>query len=278
MDKPLKIVKEDNVIRLIGQIDELADFHDLFVGLTGIVIIDMEEVNRIDSFGIRFWVEAVGKAKNLQLIYIRCPPTIINNFNMFPAFLGSNAEVRSFYADYYCEECNKEERFLLDVDQDFGGVSDIEAPTYKCECGGDYVLDEDEDEYLIFLKDSIWSDEQSADFGRLRRRPLTTEVLVSNNNSFDKVFKYTSENIGEGGIFILGKEQKSIKVGDLLFLKFKFEIENKFICIQTEVRWKRYSDDEMNQKLEGLGLAFVNLDKNVQKKISEFVWQFDFII
>ncbi len=147
----LTIERDGNVIRVSGIIDEHSDFTGIFDGLDGKVIIDMDGIKRINSCGVREWVNMI-KSCDLDIEYISCPTAVVEQFNMVPEFLGRNAVVKSFYARYYCEECDNEQNFLLEVEKHFPDPSDIEIPEFICDCGSPFEFDDDESEYFMFLE------------------------------------------------------------------------------------------------------------------------------
>ena len=71
---------------------------------------------------------------------------------MVPEFLGTNVKIKSFYARYYCEDCDMEEDILLDVKECFPDLSNIEAPEVICECGLQFEFDDNESEFFLFLE------------------------------------------------------------------------------------------------------------------------------
>ena len=101
---------------------------------------------------VREWVNAVKNA-DVLLEYINCPTAVVEQFNMVPEFLGKNIKVKSFFARYYCEECDIEENMLIDVNEYFPDCNNIEIPEFLCDCGSPFEFDDDEDEFFMFLED-----------------------------------------------------------------------------------------------------------------------------
>src|SRR5438045_5300629 len=118
-------------VEFFGEIDENADFAELKRRLRGNVVFHLADVRRINSCGVREWVNFVRDLPNVtELVFSHCSPAIVTQLNMIYNFRGA-ATVRSFYAPYVCEECNNEEEKLLDVDTHFttGGVG--EPPGFR---------------------------------------------------------------------------------------------------------------------------------------------------
>lgn len=139
-------------IKLSGVIDEdneLAELTDKIHGST--VVIDLGEVERINSCGVRDWVNWLGRveAKNAEIVLVECSPAIVAQINLVNNFTGRGV-VKSFYVPYFCPECD-EEKVLLCETADMGPPPH-EPPICRCdEC--DLVMDFDDmpDSYFAFL-------------------------------------------------------------------------------------------------------------------------------
>src|SRR6478672_1636367 len=143
-------------VEFTGEIDENADFGELRRRLKGPVVFHLAEVRRINSCGVREWVNFVRDLPGVtELTFTHCSPQIVTQLNMIYNFRGS-AKVRSFMAPYVCETCNAEEEQLLDVATHFSpggvGVDRLALPEFKCEkCGGKMEFDDLPERYLSFL-------------------------------------------------------------------------------------------------------------------------------
>ncbi|HKE20126.1 MAG TPA: STAS domain-containing protein [Kofleriaceae bacterium] len=139
-------------VKLAGVIDEdneLTELTDKIHGST--VVIDLGEVDRINSCGVRDWVNWLGRveAKNVDVVLVECSPAIVAQINLVNNFTGSGV-VKSFYVPYFCPECD-EEKVLLCETGDMGPPPH-EPPICRCdEC--DLVMDFDDmpDSYFAFL-------------------------------------------------------------------------------------------------------------------------------
>jgi anti-anti-sigma regulatory factor len=139
-------------VKLAGVIDEdneLTELTDKIHG--GTVVIDLREVERINSCGVRDWVNWLGRveSKNIEIVLVECSPAIVAQINLVNNFTG-NGVVKSFYVPYFCPECD-EEKVLLCETADMGAPP-YEAPICRCdEC--DLVMDFDDmpDSYFAFL-------------------------------------------------------------------------------------------------------------------------------
>src|SRR5687767_16034107 len=141
-------------VEFFGEIDENADFAELRRRLRGQVVFNLGEVRRINSCGVREWVNFVRDLPSVsELVFTHCSPAIVTQLNMIFNFRGS-AKVRSFYAPYVCDSCGHEEGKLLDVQAQFpGGVGKV--PDFACEqCGAPMEFDDLPERYLSFLAES----------------------------------------------------------------------------------------------------------------------------
>ena len=142
---------EGTVLRLVGVIDEHADL-SFFRHLEGRVTLNLRQLRRINSFGVRAWVDGlstVPAGTGLQLE--ECPPPFVDQLNMLTTFRGA-ARVASFLAPYMCPACDHEQDHRI-------VVSDLVRRGYalpddvRCEqCGEPMEFDGLEAMYLRFLR------------------------------------------------------------------------------------------------------------------------------
>ena len=139
-------------VKLAGVIDEDNELTELTEKIHGgTVVIDLGEVERINSCGVRDWVNWLGKVetKGTDVVLVECSPAIVAQINLVNNFTG-NGMVKSFYVPYFCPECD-EEKVLLCETGDMGPPPH-EPPICRCdEC--DLVMDFDDmpDSYFAFL-------------------------------------------------------------------------------------------------------------------------------
>ncbi len=139
------------VIFLRGEINENADFEELKRKVRGDVTLDLEAVTRINSSGVREWVNFVRGLSVERLRFARCSPTVVLQLNTIYNFRG-NAQVVSFLAPYICEVCSVDEYRLLTLDDHFPDRQFAQVPSFRCgRCGGVMVFDELPERYLSFL-------------------------------------------------------------------------------------------------------------------------------
>jgi DNA-directed RNA polymerase subunit RPC12/RpoP len=151
----LKIDKEllDGTLNVLlaGTIDEDADFAPLH-GLTQPkIVFDFHGISMLNSCGIREWVSFLTKLPSTtRFTYRRCPQIIIEQINMVHGFFREGAVIESFFAPYYCADCNKESKIELKATQ----VHGQRAPKMSCpHCGSSEMeFDALEEQYFHFLK------------------------------------------------------------------------------------------------------------------------------
>ena len=139
-------------VKLGGVIDEDNELNDLVDKIpAGTAVIDLGEIERINSCGVRDWVNWLSKLESngTRSILVECSPAIVAQINLVNNFTG-NGVVKSFYVPYFCPECDEEKVLLVEASD--MGAPPHEPPTCRCdEC--DLVMDFDDmpDSYFAFL-------------------------------------------------------------------------------------------------------------------------------
>jgi anti-anti-sigma regulatory factor len=143
---------EVSFVKLGGVIDEDNELSDLVDKIPiGTAVIDLGEIERINSCGVRDWVNWLSKLENngTRSVLVECSPAIVAQINLVNNFTG-NGVVKSFYVPYFCPECDEEKVLLVEASD--MGPPPHEPPTCRCdEC--DLVMDFDDmpDPYFAFL-------------------------------------------------------------------------------------------------------------------------------
>ena len=139
-------------VKLGGVIDEDNELGELVEKIpNGTAVIDLGEIERINSCGVRDWVNWLSKLENsgTRSVLVECSPAIVAQINLVNNFTGSGV-VKSFYVPYFCPECDEEKVLLVETSD--MGPAPHEPPTCRCdEC--DLVMDFDDmpDSYFAFL-------------------------------------------------------------------------------------------------------------------------------
>jgi anti-anti-sigma regulatory factor len=146
---------EYSYVKLGGVIDEDNELGELVDRIpAGTALIDVGDIERINSCGVRDWVNWLGKldVQGARSVLVECSPAIVAQINLVNNFTG-NGVVKSFYVPYFCPECDEEKVLLVETAE--MGPPPHEPPTCRCdEC--DLVMDFDDmpDSYFAFLSNA----------------------------------------------------------------------------------------------------------------------------
>lgn len=141
-------------LKFSGTIDE--DFHGKQIAATvkaRTLILDLADIKKISSFGIREWVDFITTVeKNTEeIILLECAPKVVDQLNMVANFAGSG-KVFSFYAPYRCDYCDTDSRVLMQVDRDWDVIKSMKPPERPCaSCGEPEYFDEDPSSYFLYI-------------------------------------------------------------------------------------------------------------------------------
>ena len=132
-------------ISLAGAIDEWAELEPVVdsIPARSTVVIDLSQIKRISSVGVRVWIVFMEKLKAHEMpVEIEgCSVVIVRQMNMITQFRG-HAAVKSAYAPYYCASCNKEQLRLIDLNAEV--TPQLRATMLCPTCGSKLELDEEE--------------------------------------------------------------------------------------------------------------------------------------
>jgi len=135
-------------VQLIGSIDEDADLSEILETKASHINFDFNQVELINSCGIREWIKFLDLLSCESVQYENCPQIIIEQINMVHGFIRPGSRLKSFYAPYYCEECDQERKsHIMSSD-----VKNKKAPKVNCpDCGNEMEFDALEASYFNFL-------------------------------------------------------------------------------------------------------------------------------
>jgi anti-anti-sigma regulatory factor len=142
-------------VKLAGVIDEDNELANIVERIPrGTAVIDLGEIERINSCGVRDWVNWLSRleAQGTRAILVECSPAIVAQINLVNNFTGTGV-VKSFFVPYFCPECDEEKVLLVETSD--MGPPPHEPPMCRCdEC--DLVMDFDDmpDSYFAFLSNS----------------------------------------------------------------------------------------------------------------------------
>lgn len=141
--------------KIKGVIDEFSDFSEIFNSPnSGEIWIDLGDVTRINSSGIRIWMQSIFSFKAKTHLY-NCSMQMVDQFAMIPSLINANRLVESFYVHFVCDDCDVEARELVRVGDDIDVSNYEDFPQERsCEkCGGTMVFDHSPELYFSFLND-----------------------------------------------------------------------------------------------------------------------------
>lgn len=138
------------VYRISGTIDESADLSPLHELRGARVIFELSEIRRINSFGVRSWMETMRQIpSHVSVTFVGCSPPVVDQCNLVVGFRG-HADIESFYAPLICNECDEQRVVLFDTARCLAlGVA--LPPTACPRCGHTMEMDDLEEHYLHFL-------------------------------------------------------------------------------------------------------------------------------
>jgi hypothetical protein len=140
-------------VTISGVIDENADLSPLVRLGERPIRIHLRGVRRINSFGVRAWMDAIRRVPiTAKLSFVHCPPPVVDQCNMVSGFLG-HGKLESFYAPMTCAECDEQ------IDQLFETAAcranGDKLPITPCpRCGRPMEVDDLEEQYLLFVRES----------------------------------------------------------------------------------------------------------------------------
>jgi len=145
---------DHDLVTMQGVVDENADLTPLLQLGTRPIKVHLRGVRRINSFGVRAWMDAIRRVPiTTNLAFVHCPPPVVDQCNMVQGFLG-HGTLESFYAPMTCAECDEQidQLFETEVCRANGG----KLPVTPCpRCGRPMEVDDLEEQYLLFVRDTM---------------------------------------------------------------------------------------------------------------------------
>ncbi|NRA63543.1 MAG: STAS domain-containing protein [Pseudobacteriovorax sp.] len=149
----IKQTGKETRVFLKGPINEETSrtLSDVYPKAEQTIIFDFEDVDYINSLGIRSWINFL---RNIQegrtIIFENCTPDVVMQMNLIANFKGA-AEVKSFYGEYSCDHCGHEG--LVKFENDKSSNLQDKVENQNCpQCGESWRLEDDEESYLQFLE------------------------------------------------------------------------------------------------------------------------------
>lgn len=141
-------------LKLKGILDEDNLLANLLSQIQGrLLLIEMSEIERINSCGVRDWVNWINQiqALGIAVILLKCSPAVVSQANMVANF-AADSFIHSFYAPYVHPDTGDEQNVLL-FTEDLRQNKTIRAPKIFDENGEELEFDEFEESYFAFIND-----------------------------------------------------------------------------------------------------------------------------
>src|SRR5262245_52702962 len=123
------------LIRIVGDIDETFERAQMVEGASGVVVVDLDGVKRITSYGVREWTTALAELTQDYTCFVNCRPSLVAQFNMIDNFAGPG-QLLSLYLPYICTTCRAYTEILADLQESYELLSSYAVPEVKClQCG-----------------------------------------------------------------------------------------------------------------------------------------------
>lgn len=144
---------DHDIVTISGVIDENADLSPLAALGSRPIQVDLRSVRRINSFGVRLWIDAVRAIPaTTSLEFFNCPSPVVDQCNMVGGFLG-HGRLISFFAPMLCEECDEQVDQLFETQRCRDNEGKL--PVTPCpRCGREMEVDDLEEQYLLFVRES----------------------------------------------------------------------------------------------------------------------------
>ena len=95
------------VVTLRGRINEAFRGGELGRSLSGVVVFDLAEVDRVSSFGVKGWLQMLDTSRMVACYFYRCSEAVINQITMMRNFCGPG-RIHSLMVPYACSHCGEE--------------------------------------------------------------------------------------------------------------------------------------------------------------------------
>jgi hypothetical protein len=137
-------------ITLVGRIDENADLGALAAAVPPEgATLDLGGLTRINSIGVREWMDFVAGLAPRKIRLERCAPVFVEQLNAIANFTGG-AELASVLASFECE--NDGEVTNLEVTLEDARKQNLPAPPTCKQCGATMIPAAEDAQYYRFLR------------------------------------------------------------------------------------------------------------------------------
>jgi hypothetical protein len=145
----LETVQADCIlVRFEGEIHENFKAKQVILPKAASYLINLSGLKSINSLGIREWSTFVANlCRNANVTLDECSVVFIDQANIVPQILSSS-KVTSFFAPYYCPQCNLELNCKLSSVTHRKRLQERRAPQLIHSCGAELQFDALEESYF----------------------------------------------------------------------------------------------------------------------------------
>src|SRR5512139_911899 len=141
------------VLNVAGLVDERFTGFGA-VGEVKALVINVAEITRITSFGVRQWLQAMEALPPTitERYLLGCPTFFVDQLNMVLDFAGG-ARVLTAAAPFSCPSCGEDTEATIDLVAERAKLVRGDAPEKQCpRCRKNLALDEAPDSYFSFVE------------------------------------------------------------------------------------------------------------------------------
>lgn len=160
----MQIFSTDNVkilVKLSGPVNETAEFIRGAFPPQLPVEIDLADMKSISSAGLRLFKDWLFSLPNKPMSLSFCPSFFVNQMNMIPNLIPSEAKILSFYVPYYSSSLGEEKMVLVtpgvEVRAENGNLS-VNLPEVLDSTGTPMEIDIIEDKFFFFMRKQLGLD------------------------------------------------------------------------------------------------------------------------
>jgi len=129
------------VVELSGAIDENSDLQGMFDRLTGDAVLNMRNVERVNSMGVHGWVPLIrAYSQKHRLVIDEISYALVQSASSVANMFGT-AQIRSCMAPYFCSTCQDNQTVRVTAQE--VAMSQFSPPAKQCgRCNSHMEFDE----------------------------------------------------------------------------------------------------------------------------------------
>src|SRR5262249_4720721 len=140
------------MVRLEGVFDEHARVEQIVQEIPmSRFTFDLGGIRRMNSLGIRRWIQLLGLLQGRTILLKRCPPAVVHQLNAIKCF-GGTAAIDSVLLPYTCDDCNTTTYHELEP-APLQSLTQVAEVSVCSKCGKSAYFDDILERYLAFAID-----------------------------------------------------------------------------------------------------------------------------